>query len=50
MVWLMIIVLFAVWFVGKFIFGKEGFIHVILLGAIAAAVVQFLHDRRATRE
>ncbi len=39
--------LFGWWLVGKFIFGKEGFIHVVLLCAVAVAVVQFVHDRRA---
>lgn len=50
MVWLVAIALFVVWFVGKFILGKEGFIHVLLLTAIAIAVVQFVADRRAARQ
>lgn len=50
MVWLIAIALFAVWFVGKFILGKDGFIHILLLCAVAVAVVQFVHDRRAARQ
>jgi hypothetical protein len=42
-------VLFAAWFAGKFILGKEGFIHILLLCAVAVAVVQFVHERRAAR-
>ncbi|HVF54774.1 MAG TPA: DUF5670 family protein [Pyrinomonadaceae bacterium] len=49
-IWLVAFALFAVWFVGKFIFGKEGFIHVILLCAVAVALVQFVADRRAARQ
>ena len=41
--------LFGWWLVGKFILGKEGFIHVVLLCAVAVAVVQFVHERRAAR-
>jgi hypothetical protein len=48
-IWLIVAALFAWWFVGKFILGKEGFIHVVLLCAVATAVVQFVHDRRAAR-
>ncbi|HEV7892984.1 MAG TPA: DUF5670 family protein [Pyrinomonadaceae bacterium] len=48
-IWSLAAVLFAWWLVGKFIFGKEGFIHVVLLCAVATAVVQFVHDRRAVR-
>ncbi len=49
-VWLLAISLFVTWFVGKFILGKGGFIHIILLCAVAVAVVQFVHDRRAARQ
>jgi len=45
--WLLAAALFAWWLVGKFVFGKEGFIHVVLLCAVAVAGVQFVHDRRA---
>ncbi len=41
--------LFAAWLLGKFVLGKEGFIHIFLLCAVAVAVVQFVHDRRAAR-
>ena len=50
MVWLVAIALFVAWFVGKFILGKGGFVHIILLCAVAVAVVQFVHDRRAARQ
>jgi hypothetical protein len=42
-------VLFAAWLLGKFVLGKEGFVHILLLCAVAVAVVQFVHDRRAVR-
>jgi Family of unknown function (DUF5670) len=42
-------VLFAAWLLGKFALGKEGFIHVVLLCAVAVAVVQLAHVRRAAR-
>ena len=41
--------LFAAWLVGKFVLGKEGFVHILLLCAGAVAVVQFVHERRAAR-
>ena len=49
-VWLLAISLFAAWFAGKFILGKGGFVHILLLCAVAVAVVQFVHDRRAARQ
>ncbi len=49
-VWLVAAALFAAWFVGKFILGKEGFIHILLLCAVAVAVVQFVADRRAAQQ
>ena len=48
-IWLLAAALFAAWLVGKFVVGKEGFIHILLLCAVAVAVVQFVHDRRALR-
>ena len=42
--------LFAAWLLGKFALGKEGFIHIFLLCAVAVAVVQFVHDRLAARQ
>ncbi|MGB8507891.1 MAG: DUF5670 family protein [Pyrinomonadaceae bacterium] len=49
MIWLIATVLFVVWFVGKFILGREGFIHILLLCSIAVALVQFVAERRAAR-
>jgi hypothetical protein len=46
-IWALAAVLFVAWLAGKFIMGKEGFIHILLLCAVAVAVVQFVHDRRA---
>ncbi|HYE15163.1 MAG TPA: lmo0937 family membrane protein [Pyrinomonadaceae bacterium] len=48
-IWLLAASLFAAWLVGKFALGKGGFIHIFLLCAIAVAVVQFVHERRAAR-
>ena len=45
--WLLAAALFGWWLVGKLILGKGGFIHVVLLCAVAVAVVQFVHERRA---
>lgn len=42
--------LFVAWFVGKFVLGREGFVHIFLLCAVAVAVVQFVHERRAARQ
>jgi hypothetical protein len=49
-IWLIAAALFAAWAVGKFVLGKEGFIHIFLLCAVAVAVVQFVHDRLAARQ
>jgi hypothetical protein len=46
-VWLFSAALFVAWLACTFVFGKGGFIHILLLAAVAAAVVQFLQDRRA---
>jgi hypothetical protein len=48
-IWLLSAALFAAWFVGKFVLGREGFVHILLLCAVAVAVVRFVHDRRAAR-
>jgi Family of unknown function (DUF5670) len=48
-IWLLAAALFAAWLAGKFVMGKEGFVHILLLCAAAVAVVQFVHDRRAAR-
>ena len=42
--------LFAAWLVGKFVLGREGFVHILLLCAVAVGVVQFVHERRAARQ
>jgi uncharacterized membrane protein YeaQ/YmgE (transglycosylase-associated protein family) len=48
-IWLIVGALFASWLVGKFVFGKGGFIHILLLCAVGVAFVQFVHDRLAAR-
>jgi hypothetical protein len=50
LIWLLAAGLFVTWLVGKFALGKAGFIHIILLCAVAIALVQFVHDRRAARQ
>ncbi|HEV2708080.1 MAG TPA: lmo0937 family membrane protein [Pyrinomonadaceae bacterium] len=50
MVWLLALVLFLVWAVATFIFGKGGFVHILLFNAVAIALVQLIHDRRAARQ
>ncbi len=50
MVWCLALVLFLVWGVGTFLLGKGGFIHILLFNAVAIALVQFVHDRRAARQ
>ena len=42
--------LFVAWLVGKFVLGREGFIHILLLCAVAIAVVRLVHERRAARQ
>ena len=49
-IWLIAAALFTAWAVGKFVLGREGFIHILLLCAVAIAVVQFVHDRLAARQ
>lgn len=46
-IWSLAAALFAAWLLGKFVLGREGFVHILLLCAAAIAVVQFVHDRRA---
>jgi len=48
-IWLLAAGLFVTWLVGKFILGKGGFVHIFLLCAVAIALVQFVHDRRAAQ-
>lgn len=49
-VWLLVSALFAAWLIGKVFLGKEGFVHIFLLCAVAVAVVQLVHERRAARQ
>jgi hypothetical protein len=49
-IWLLAIGLFVVWLVATVFFGKGGFIHILLLNAIAIALVQFVHDVRAAKQ
>ena len=41
--------LFVAWLVGKFVLGREGFVHILLLCAVSIGVVLFVHERRAAR-
>ncbi|HEX8853215.1 MAG TPA: hypothetical protein VF754_06995, partial [Pyrinomonadaceae bacterium] len=50
LVWLLALVLFLVWAVAAFVFGKGGFVHILFFNAVAIALVQFVHDRRAARQ
>ena len=44
--WVLIGILFAIWFVLKFVMHKGGFVHILLLTAISIMVVQILADRK----
>lgn len=46
-IWLIALALFLAWLVAVVFFGKGGFIHILILNAVAIALVQFVHDRRA---
>ncbi|HLL16431.1 MAG TPA: hypothetical protein VK388_15340 [Pyrinomonadaceae bacterium] len=48
MIWGIALTLFAFWFVGVLL-GKGGFLHVVLLCAVAIAVVQWMAEHRAGR-
>jgi len=48
-IWLLVAALFVSWLAAKFVFGKGGFIHILLLCAVAVAFVQFVHERLAAR-
>jgi len=39
-------ILFVIWFVLKFLLNKGGYVHALLLGAIAVFVIQVVQDRR----
>ena len=47
MIWVIGIALAVIWFVQKFIFHKGGFVHMLLLCAIAVLVIQYVAHRRA---
>ncbi|MDQ3684990.1 MAG: DUF5670 family protein [Acidobacteriota bacterium] len=49
MVWVLPLILFAVWFIAKVAFGKGGFIHFVLLCAVAVAVVELVALYRAAQ-
>lgn len=49
MVWLLSLLLFAIWFFAKVVFGKGGFIHILLLCAVAVAVVKLVARYRAAQ-
>lgn len=48
--WLLALILFAVWLGATLLLGKTGFVHILLLNAVAVAVIQFVHERRAARQ
>ena len=47
-IWIIAAVLFAVWLV-QVLRGKGGFVHILILCAVAVAVVQWAAERRAAR-
>jgi len=48
MIWIIALALFVLWLTGLLL-GKGGFLHVILLSAVAIAFVQWVADRRAAQ-
>lgn len=48
--WLLALALFLVWLVATLFFGKGGFVHILLLNAVAVALIRFVHERRAARQ
>ena len=48
MFWYVALGLFIVWLLGL-LFGKGGFLHILILCAVAVAFVQWIADRRAAR-
>ena len=44
--WILSAILFAIWFVLKFLLHKGGYVHAILLTGVALFVVQLVQDRR----
>lgn len=47
--WIVAFTLILVWFLGWLVFHAGGFIHTLLLTAIALIVVQWVAQRRAAR-
>ena len=47
-IWLIALALFVAWLIGLLL-GKGGFLHILILCAVAVAVVQWVADRRAAR-
>ena len=47
-IWLLALALFVAWLVGVLL-GKGGFIHILILCAVAVAFVQWVADRRASQ-
>lgn len=48
--WILGAILFVIWFVLKFLLHKSGYVHAILLTAVALFVVQLVQDRRTAHE
>ena len=48
-VWLTSAGFFVLWLAARFVLGKEGFVHILLLTAVSIAFVQFVHERRAAQ-
>lgn len=46
--WLLSAALFAVWLV-LVLLGRGGFVHILILNAVAVAFIQLVHERRAAR-
>jgi hypothetical protein len=46
MLWIVGAILTAFWLVAKFLLHKGGMIHVLLLFAASAFIIQFVQDRR----
>jgi hypothetical protein len=47
MLWILGVMLIAVWFVLRVILSKGGFAHILLLGGISLLIIQFAAYRRA---
>ncbi len=49
MLWYVTLALFVVWLI-LVLLGKGGFVHILLLSAVAFGFVQWLADRRAAQQ